>query len=481
MSERQTEALTRWLEEKVARGARGERIPTQSELARRRHLSPTTVQRVVRKFIERGDIHAIPGRGMFVRSLPKESPEDDVSPKSTVDSLYEWIREGIRSGRLKRGHPLPQVKAIQLQFHVGQKAVTRAYRRASESGYVVRIGKRYFVSDFRQLHGYRGERQVHVFYEKKAELSRFFMQPLLGDAFRQLERELFVYGSRLLFHPERALPRMVHAWIDHNAFPDGIVLTGITRARYNSLTPLLKPLLPHIRMKRTSVLMTGSDLQHPKEIHYFCDGSVPKAKARALADFAQQSCRQSVAVVFDAAGDSPVAIRLALRTSGELLARNVPADVGIYVVNARDTTASEILDQLGRQGAGSLEYLHAMFAKRKDMPLQSLLSTIHVRDTMQSLIHELPRQSLCLCQETGSALKAVDVCTARRRRIPDDIAVVSCEDDPASYHLGLTMVSVDRQTLGYLMAHALLNDIPLRRSGRGFMPIPVSVHQRLTT
>ena len=47
--------------------------------------------------------------------------------------------------------------------------------------------------------------------------------------------------------------------------------------------------------------------------------------------------------------------------------------------------------------------------------------------------------------------------------------LLAMENDPAWFHLGITCCIFDWEKTGYLMAHALIGDIPIKKSSKNFM------------
>jgi DNA-binding LacI/PurR family transcriptional regulator len=79
---------------------------------------------------------------------------------------------------------------------------------------------------------------------------------------------------------------------------------------------------------------------------------------------------------------------------------------------------------------------------------------------------------------------ASDTLAALRRArvdIPGKVALLSLEDDPRFLHENISVVAPDWDRAGYLMAHALLGDLTLERTHRGFVRLPVPLVTRLTT
>ncbi|MBD3241720.1 MAG: hypothetical protein GF331_14105 [Chitinivibrionales bacterium] len=66
-------------------------------------------------------------------------------------------------------------------------------------------------------------------------------------------------------------------------------------------------------------------------------------------------------------------------------------------------------------------------------------------------------------------------------RIPADVAVLSTDDAPRYYHLGLSRIEIDWDSLGVFMAHCLMHDGRLYRSTFGSPGLPIRVIEKQTT
>jgi hypothetical protein len=60
-------------------------------------------------------------------------------------------------------------------------------------------------------------------------------------------------------------------------------------------------------------------------------------------------------------------------------------------------------------------------------------------------------------------------------------SLVSLDNDPRFYHLGLTYCGPDWDTIGYQMAHAIIGDFPVARTSKGFIKTKAGVLEKLTT
>ena len=58
---------------------------------------------------------------------------------------------------------------------------------------------------------------------------------------------------------------------------------------------------------------------------------------------------------------------------------------------------------------------------------------------------------------------------------------MALEADPALIRRGISVAAPDSDTIGYQLAHSLMGDIPLARTGHGYLQTRAMVYERLTT
>jgi DNA-binding transcriptional regulator YhcF (GntR family) len=68
-----------------------------------------------------------------------------------------------------------------------------------------------------------------------------------------------------------------------------------------------------------------------------------------------------------------------------------------------------------------------------------------------------------------------------RIRVPQQVSIIGLENDRRYLHLGITTCMRDWETMGYLMAHAVIGDIPMRTTRRGFIDYDALLLERRTT
>lgn len=91
------------------------------------------------------------------------------------------------------------------------------------------------------------------------------------------------------------------------------------------------------------------------------------------------------------------------------------------------------------------------------------------------------RPCLWICRFDDQAQEALQWAEQNRVAVPRDMAILSLENRPKFYHLGISSCTFDWESVGYLMAHAIIGDVPLAQTSRGFIKTRAVVLERGTT
>jgi DNA-binding LacI/PurR family transcriptional regulator len=81
----------------------------------------------------------------------------------------------------------------------------------------------------------------------------------------------------------------------------------------------------------------------------------------------------------------------------------------------------------------------------------------------------------------AEAARAITWARSRGIKVPAQLGVISLENNPAYYHLGLSYCGPDWENIGYMMAHAVIGDFPLPKTSRGFVRTQALLLEKQTT
>ncbi len=80
-----------------------------------------------------------------------------------------------------------------------------------------------------------------------------------------------------------------------------------------------------------------------------------------------------------------------------------------------------------------------------------------------------------------TALAAYRYAEKNNIKIPPQVSIISLENDPSYYPFGLSTCVPDWETSGYLMANAIIGDLPVKKTRKGFIATQAQFLRRLTT
>jgi DNA-binding LacI/PurR family transcriptional regulator len=94
---------------------------------------------------------------------------------------------------------------------------------------------------------------------------------------------------------------------------------------------------------------------------------------------------------------------------------------------------------------------------------------------------EISPSGAWLFARDATALAALQWAQTRRIKVPRTLEILSFENSPDSPAHGLSCCVADWDRIGYLLAHALIGDVPVERSRKGFIRMSAMVIERETT
>lgn len=75
---------------------------------------------------------------------------------------------------------------------------------------------------------------------------------------------------------------------------------------------------------------------------------------------------------------------------------------------------------------------------------------------------------------------ALTLCREQRIAVSKQLSIIGLENDPACFHLGISSCVPDWDGIGYLMAHALMRDFAIEKTGKGFIQTRAKMIYRTT-
>jgi DNA-binding LacI/PurR family transcriptional regulator len=306
----------------------------------------------------------------------------------------------------------------------------------------------------------------------------------IRHAFTAMEHELHNHHLRISFQDPHKIDLFLRPDTLAKSNYPGIIVSGITEARFTALHPRLVALDPALARSGKRLLFCGTHPQErlPKRIHYFCHGTVITNAVRTAADYCFSRGFQDIVLLFREKLEGISNVRFLVRFISESLMRNPRVRIS-FLIQPRDDTRSP--ERLFKQTAsyrtsGHFEYLEGLLSKYAPMSMNDLYKLVTMDGSMEKLLGHAPKGAVWLCGDAATARWCISWCRSRRMPVPSAAAILCFDEDPSLAVDGIASCVPDWHTIGYLMAHALINDIPIKRSRKGFLQTPAVLCERET-
>lgn len=478
---RPSQLFTQWIDEQLRTRKANTPIPSADRLAEQWGISKSTVTRILSRYRQQGDILRIPGKGSFLN--PNEQrPEAPVPETQTsVQTIVNEIRHAISTGRLKRGDALPSVKHMATQFRLAPRTVIKAYARLQAQTYVVKIGKTFWVGSFSALTRLGGNRQVLVLTPPWEGPADIFQDKRTHLAYRKLEKELIDHGFGVHYETTDRSNELFRQWRRTDRWPAGLTFFRLRREIQEQVNAFVRRLKRHADPPVTVLYdLDSADYRDvPKGAHMLARGNIDTTFARVAADHIGGRSAQGVSFFYDTDSLGPWNIFTFLKVRTEIKAFDPDFPVQFYVVSrSRGFTPGSFLADL--QPGWSAQRQDATMGKYRFTPLEEIKEEIRVVDALDDGLQEA-KPGLWAFMEDRDAAQTLAWLRGRHRKVPEGTSVLSFEDGPEAREQGISCCVLDWERTGYLMAHALIGDIPLQRTGKGFIRVAAQVIHRQTT
>jgi hypothetical protein len=264
-----------------------------------------------------------------------------------------------------------------------------------------------------------------------------------------------------------------------------LIFAELTPQRFPRLKPLIEK--THARgMRNPRIVCVGRTIYDklPRNTLYMTHGHFPTMRARALAAFLAKSDTGRITVFFDEDEHAIRHIHPLLRIRPEIKHLNPKIEMRFVFKTARKKKGVSAL--IGRfeksvASAGGRSYLEGLLDKYERVPIDTFIKEIILAKDFPETWTRPPAHETWIFPDDTQAVRAIEWCNARAIGIPDNIAIVGYENDPAYYHYGITSCIIDWDTIGYLLAHAAIGDISIARTSKRYIQTNASIIQRRTT
>jgi DNA-binding transcriptional regulator YhcF (GntR family) len=465
------EKVRSWTEDQLQNLKPGDQFPTDRQIAAALNVSIGTVMKVTRDLAGQGKLERTRGRGTIVAGQDTPTPPlpqaNQTSPQAIADAIYQ----SICSGDIQHGQALPQVKYMSYRFKVTERTVTEGYRELVKRGWVTRVGKTFWVGRLSDLVYLGKKKQVYLFIRDSDDFSPLFQKDVFSLAFQRMEQELLAYGYLLRYENSAKFSQLVTDWIAHDDIPAGLIFTYTTNSWFSQLLPDIRKLQAVPDRDRPAILLEwGAGMYNLRlpDTKVHSRGYVLTSAARALGLYLQRKNYREVALFVNEGIlrefwtiDPGIKCRVTIRPvkpqaayRERLKNKVIPTEIAAVVETEKGRTR---------------------------IPYEDLTQEVTITREFSTQFRKLTYIPLWVFSQSSQAVRALNWAEKKGVKVPEDISIISLENYPRYLHHGLTFCGPDWDNIGYLMAHAIINDFPVEKTRQGFIRTRARVVEKLTT
>ncbi|MBD3242368.1 MAG: GntR family transcriptional regulator [Chitinivibrionales bacterium] len=474
--------LTALVSDFVRKGPPGAMLPSDRELAQHLGLSRITIQRKMAALARQGTIERIQGKGSFVPGRAVGERRAVARKTESVQRLVDHIVAAVGRGELTRGNTLPSYKEMCAFFAVSPATVRAAYRILEDKRMVARVGRYYQVGSFNSIMRTGMSRDVYLFAPEPCDIQKLFSENELALSFAKMEHELHVHGYTVHYRTYDQIDSELDTWIQHSHYPCGLLFTGTIATGYvmpdePMLSKPLNRLFKKAKGLRPRVVVTTTCFCYPDpRVISFSVTHAVTAMKRRLATFLFKNQYRRVTAMLDDRYTSPPVLVDDLRVAPELDNLD-PAIELTFAVRTADLQG--FIDGCARWG--SAEMYTSRLSKYRAYTFDELTSRFRQVDSLEEMCARSQFPCVWLFNHDDEAARALEWCDRHGVAVPEQASIISFENSHHYNELGITSCVRDWETIGYLMAHALISDIPLQKTRQGYVRLPALLFERRTS
>jgi DNA-binding transcriptional regulator YhcF (GntR family) len=468
----------------------GTQLPVDRVLAEHCGVSVMTVRRALTTLAAEGRVERVKGAGSFIpRKNPLEKPVIP-GPTPVYRHIAECLDRDIRQAVIRKGASLPARKELALRFNCSVDTVGAAMDELLSKGVARRSGRRIIAGQFRRP--LTPAARVYIIAPSAAAYAHLREASEGAAVIAAMERELNAAGVRVGFLSMHELKSMCRGGDERVSRAAGFVFCGsmdgmLSESEFRSVAGFIKGILmKHAGAQVRAVCITRQSIIRIKRTLFFSFSHLVTIRMRTVARACGgwQYGRIRIVCTDSPADQGPGRLffdMLRLRTELRHFAPH--ADVDIAILTAGSAGRRPLTARMRGKLTHHLkpeEYLPRLSKYRRVTDADATEGVFEAGDFSAALAHDGTSTLYCI-RSAGAALDILGQLRDRGDSIPRHAAVLSLEESGQTAAAGITTALLDEYRAGYLLARALLRDMPVALSHRGFIDPPGCLLLRETT
>lgn len=294
--------------------------------------------------------------------------------------------------------------------------------------------------------------------------------------------ELQTQGHKVVWETLAHYPRLKKHWQKSRQWPHGILFSNAASASMiESVFRMIRDIRHNLSDDGPRILVVGNHPQRPiRGLDWFCPGHIVTAFSRQLARHLFEKRIHKAALFFD---EHAFAAREIIAFS-RFWTEAVELDTNFRfraVVNpkAKGTAPQDFWNLLTQQIPET--HLVNLLSKYRKTPEKAMTDSLCMVAQFEDAYRDHLDCGLWFFPRASEALHALQWCRRHRIKVPEQISIITHENHPSILEEGISVCGPNFDSIGYLLAHALIGDIVLEKTSKGFVQAQSLFLHRLTS
>ncbi|MBD3243510.1 MAG: hypothetical protein GF331_23165 [Chitinivibrionales bacterium] len=296
-----------------------------------------------------------------------------------------------------------------------------------------------------------------------------------------MERELARHGYVVRYGTSESFEQLLRSPASFSA-TDGVVIGYADKLQCAKLYPAVQSLVKRWRPRRIPVV-TFSEPPPGKlsrAISIVCRGNIATVWARTLARFLFEKKLTNAVLFHDQRRGVPRSLAANLKLLPEM--RHLDASARLRVVVKAPAFVQDPSALLNRflefDGASDIP---RVLTKYERISLDTMRREVTVVADMAEAYEAVLDAGVWIFSRDDDAVAALAFLERKGVAVPSDLSIIALENSAHYLRFGLSTCVEDWETIGYLMAHAIIGDFTVAKTTKGFVRPAAVVLQRSTT
>ena len=346
-------------------------------------------------------------------------------------------------------------------------------------GYAFRLGKYYYagqLNDDSYKNQNKKTKDIYFFAPDVRIYNQVFVNDTHSEFFRELEKELLRHHCFIHFREHKDFEALSKKWNRNARPPWGIIFFGKYRGRIVSLPELeglLNPILGSKWFKlyySKIVFITKRIKKQIKGIQYFSTSHLVTSVYSTLANWIIHNQYHKIGYCFGPKGSKDTLINtFRLKHKIEKLGKRSFSikDFKIFIYDPERPDINNSKFDLRNYFNFRTDVYFINYYINSENAHNELLEYTSFKSNLPSLLRTSKDYDILIFEKDRDALAAKQ--WFQKKNFAFSPAFISLENNPKYISFGIKSVIIDYNTSAYLLAHAILGDIPIARSSKGFI------------